>query len=155
MPDQIDAATDLSKQHLAIFDTLDFEVFSKQEWARFHESHSQDVIVHWPDGHVTNGLDKHIEDMKSMFLYAPDTRITVHHVRLATGTWTSVIGVMEGSFTDPMLMPDGKIVQPTGKAFKLPMCTIAHWTNGVLDQEYLFGITRRTTARWALNNGTP
>jgi hypothetical protein len=46
---------------------------------------------------------------------------------------------MEGTFTKPMTMPDGKVIEPTEKAFKLPMCTVAHWTsNGTLDEEYLF-----------------
>lgn len=33
---------------------------------------------------------------------------------------------------------EGKTIQPTGKAFKIPMCTVGHWTNGVMDMEWLF-----------------
>ena len=54
------------------------------------------------------------------------------------GDWTSVIGVMEGTFTKPMPIGAGKFIQPTGKAFKLMMCTVGHWVNGVMDEEYLF-----------------
>jgi len=60
-------------KHLETFDTLDYVVFSNQDWVRLHESHAQDVIVNWPDGHHTNGINKHIEDLKAMFVYAPDT----------------------------------------------------------------------------------
>jgi predicted ester cyclase len=87
---------------------------------------------------VTHGIDKHIEDLKAMFVYAPDTRIQVHSVKIAQGEWTSVVGVMEGTFTKPMPTGDGKAIAPTGKAFKLNMCTVGHWVNGVMDQEYLF-----------------
>jgi hypothetical protein len=45
---------------------------------------------------------------------------------------------MEGTFTKPMHTPDGKSIPPTGKAFTLPMATIGHWKNGVMDEEYLF-----------------
>ncbi|MEO8700845.1 MAG: ester cyclase [Kofleriaceae bacterium] len=124
--------------HLAIFDTLDFDVFSHQKWDRLQESHSDDIVVHWPDGHETKGIAKHIEDLKAMFVYAPNTRIEVHPVKFGTGEWTSVYGVMEGTFTAPMPIGDGKSIPPTGKSFKLPMATIGHWKNGVMDEEYLF-----------------
>jgi hypothetical protein len=125
-------------KHIAIFDTLDYEVFTGQQWARLHESHSKDVIVHWPDGHQTEGIEKHIEDLKAMFVYAPDTRIKVHTVKIGQGEWTAVIGIMEGTFTQPMPTPDGKTIPPTGKPFKITMCTVGHWKDGVMNEEYLF-----------------
>ena len=131
-------AEQVAKTHLGTFDTLDYVVFTNQEWVRLHESHSHDVIVHWPDGHQTNGIEKHIEDLKAMFVYAPDTRIKVHPVKIASGEWTSVIGVMEGTFTKPMPTADGKTIEPTGKAYKITMCTVGHWKDGVMDEEYLF-----------------
>lgn len=131
-------AEKLAKTHLATFDTLDFDVFSNQKWDRLKESHAKDIVVYWPDGHQTKGIEQHIEDLKAMFVYAPDTRIKEHPVKIGSGEWTSVIGVMEGTFTKPMPMPDGKMVQPTGKPFKLRMVTVGHWKNGVMDEEYLF-----------------
>ncbi len=127
------------KEHLAKFDDLDFNVFSNQKWDELKRTHTQDVKVHWPDGHVTNGIDKHIADLKYMFTYAPDTRIKEHPIKIGQGEWTAVYGIMEGTFTKPMTTPDGKVIQPTGKSFKLPMATIAHWTkSGQFDEEYLF-----------------
>ena len=128
----------LATEHIKTFDNLDFDVFTNQKWDRLKESHSQDVIVHWPDGHKTEGIERHIEDLKAMFVYAPDTRIQEHPIRIASGEWTSVIGVMEGTFTNPMPIGDGKTIPPTGKAFKLVMCTVGHWKDGVMDEEYLF-----------------
>ncbi|HSF27854.1 MAG TPA: ester cyclase [Nitrosopumilaceae archaeon] len=128
----------LASEHIKTFDNLDFDVFTNQKWERLKESHSENVIVHWPDGHQTEGIERHIEDLKSMFVYAPDTRIQEHPVRIASGEWTSVIGVMEGTFTEPMPLPDGSSIPPTGKAFKLVMCTVGHWKDGVMDEEYLF-----------------
>ena len=79
-------------QHIATFDDLDFNVFTHQKWDEFKKSRSKDVVVHWPDGHRTKGIEKHIEDMKAMFVYAPDTRILVRPVKFGSGPWTSVIG---------------------------------------------------------------
>jgi predicted ester cyclase len=128
----------LTAKHLKTFDELDFVVFTNQEWTRLHESHSKDVKVNWPDGHSTNGIDKHIEDLKAMFVYAPDTNIKVHPVKIGSGEWTSVIGVMAGTFTKPMPIGNGKFIQPTGKKYSINMCTVGHWKNGVMIEEWLF-----------------
>jgi len=128
----------LSMQHLETFDELDFDVFTNQKWDRLKESHSKDIIVHWPDGSQTEGIERHIEDLKAMFVFAPDTRIQEHSVKITSGEWTSVIGVIEGTFTEPMPQPDGNTIPPTGKSFKLTMNTVGNWENGVMVEEYLF-----------------
>jgi hypothetical protein len=125
--------------NLQKFDTLDYTVFSNQEWERFHESHAKDIKVFWPDGHMTTGLEKHIEDMKALFVYAPDTRIKQHPIRFGSGNMTAVTGVFQGTFTKPMPIGNGKFVQPTGKAFNMPMCTIGIWDpDGTMTEEHLF-----------------
>ncbi len=131
-------AEEIANSLLAKFDKLDFDVFTNQKWDRLQESHSPDVTVHWPDGHVTHGIDQHIADLKAMFVYAPDTRIREHPVKIASGDWTSVIGIMEGTFTKPMPIGEGKTIAPTGQAYKIVMCTVGHWKNGAMDEEYLF-----------------
>ena len=125
-------------KNLQTFDTLDFTVFSNQQWVRLHESHAKDIKVNWPDGHFTLGIDRHIADLKAMFVYAPDTKIKIHPVRFGSGYMTCVSGVMTGSFTVPMPIGEGKFIQPTGKSFSLPMCTVGIWKNGVMIEEYLF-----------------
>ena len=124
--------------NLANFDDLDFRVFTGQRWDELSKSHAANIVVHWPDGHTTTGIEKHVEDLKWLFTYAPDTRIQEHPVKIADGEWTAVTGWFEGTFTQPMILPDGTVIQPTGKAFRLPMCTVGHWSNGVMDEEYLY-----------------
>jgi hypothetical protein len=124
--------------NLKEFDTLDFDVFSNQKWDRLHESHSKDIVVTWPDGHETKGIDKHIDDLKALFVFAPDIAIKTHPIRFGSGSWTAVTGVMTGTFTKPMPLPDGKSIDPTGKRFAIGMATIGHWKNGSMDHEWLF-----------------
>ena len=124
--------------NIATFDTLDFDVFTHQKWDRLKESHAPDILVHWPDGHTTRGLERHTEDLKAMFVYAPDTRISAHPVKFGQGEWTAVIGVMEGTFTRPMPTGNGKTIAPTGKSFKLTMATVGHWKGSTMNEEYLF-----------------
>ncbi|MBK9248307.1 MAG: ester cyclase [Ignavibacteria bacterium] len=125
-------------KNLATFDTLDFTVFSNQDWARLHESHSKDVKVNWPDGHSTVGIDRHIADLKQMFVYAPNTNIQLHPVRFGSGNMTCVTGIMSGTFSSPMPTGKGTMIQSTGKLFSIPMCTVAMWKNGVIIEEHLF-----------------
>jgi hypothetical protein len=128
------------EKNLQTFDTLDYTIFSNQQWLRLHESHAKDIKVNWPDGHSTTGIDRHIADLSAMFVYAPDTRIKQHPIRFgsSTGEWTAVTGVFEGTFTRPMPIGGGKFIKPTGKSFKMPMCTIGHWKDGVMIEESLF-----------------
>ena len=126
------------ERNLKVFDVLDFDVFSNQKWDRLGESHAQDIVVTWPDGHETRGLQQHIEDLKALFVYAPDIQIKTHPIRFGSGSFTSVTGVMTGTFTRPMPIGNGQVIQPTGKHFALPMATIGHWVDGRMDHEWLF-----------------
>ena len=132
------AAERLAAEHIAKYRTADFDVFPGQQWDRIQESHAKNVIVHWPDGRQTDGIQAHIDDLKAFFVYAPDTRVSTHKVEVATAEWSSIVGVMEGTFTQPMPTPDGKTIAPTGKAYKVVFSAVDHWKDGVIDEEYLF-----------------
>jgi hypothetical protein len=106
--------------------------------------------VHFPDGHYTDGIDRHIADMAAWFQWAPDLRIDAHPLRLAKDNLTAVTGVLKGTFSKPM--PDGKggTIAPTGQAFAIDMVTMgsgtarARWTRSSSS-----GTTRPSTPRWA------
>jgi hypothetical protein len=128
-------------RNLANFDDLDFHVYTGQQWENFHRSHGKDIVVHYPDGHTTKGIPDHVKELKFMWTFAPDNRITEHPIRFGTSDalWTAVAGFLDGTFTKPMVLPNGTVIQPTGKAYHLAMATIGHWTKeGVMDEEYLF-----------------
>ncbi|TXH66127.1 MAG: hypothetical protein E6Q88_12650 [Lysobacteraceae bacterium] len=128
-------------RNLANFDDLDFRVYTGRQWQDLHKSHTEEVVVHWPDGRATQGIDRHIDDLKHMWTFAPDNRIREHPVRFGTadGEWTAVMGWLEGTFTRPMVLADGKTVPASGKAYRIPMVTIGHWNKaGIMFEEYLF-----------------
>ena len=135
---QGDRQSDQCAARLATFDTLDFDVFSNQKWDRLSESHAANITVSWPDGHDTRGLQVHTSDLAAMFVYAPDTRIKEHPIRVCSGDYTAVMGIMTGTFTRSMPLGGGKTMAPTGKSFRLPMATIGHWTGNTMDHEWLF-----------------
>lgn len=125
-------------RNLQTFDELDFVHYSGQQWDHFHRSHAQNILVHYPDGSTTTGLDAHLAALKPQFEFAPDTRIKLHPIKVAQGNLTAVTGVMEGTFTRPMALADGTTLAPTHKPFKLDMATFGRWENGVMVEEWLF-----------------
>ena len=107
------------EDRLKVFDTLDFDVFSNQKWDRLRESHAEDIVVTWPDGHETKGIAKHIEDLKALFVFAPDIQIKEHPIRFGSGTWTAVTGVMTGTFSKPMPIADVNLFRRPANASRL------------------------------------
>jgi len=130
----------MTEMRLVRFDSLDFEFYSKQDWNNFNISHADDIKVYYPDGGITTGLyPQHIDMLTPMFSFAPDTKIKNHPVKFGSGEWTCVIGEMEGTFSKPMPIGNGKTIPPTNKKFKLSMATIGHWgPDGKMTEEYLF-----------------
>jgi len=41
-----------------------------------------------------------------------------------------------GTFTGEMILPDGKVITPTGKAFDLDFATTAKWEGNLLIEEF-------------------
>ncbi|MFZ0281521.1 MAG: ester cyclase [Bacteroidales bacterium] len=129
----------ITEMRLVRFDSLDFYIYNNQRWDDFDISHDENIIVHYPDGTTTVGLTPlHLESMKPIFRFAPDTKIVSHPLKFGSGNLTTVIGEMEGTFSKPMVLADGRTIPPTGKKFKLKMCTVGRWDGGKLVEEYLF-----------------
>ncbi|PUZ29415.1 polyketide cyclase [Chitinophaga parva] len=129
----------LTQERLRRFDTLDFQFYSNQMWDSLSVSHDPNIKVYYPDGTVSTGLfPQHTDLLKGQFVFAPDTRITSHPVKFGSGDYTCVIGEMEGTFSKPMPVGNGKTIPPTGKKFKISMCTVGHWRDGKMIEEYLF-----------------
>lgn len=131
--------TDGERANLDMFDTMDFQVFSKADWARLAESHAPHVRCYWPDGHFTDGIDQHIADLKALFAWSPDCHIAVHPIRVAKDNLTAVTGVLKGTFSQPMADGSGGVIAPTGNAYAINMCTVGIWNpQGRMDEEFLF-----------------
>lgn len=130
---------DQVQANLKRFDRLDFEAYSERKNMKlFREIHCPDVKVVFPDGRATHGIDQHVTDIDGLFNGTPDSRITAHPIAFGSGEWTVTTGVMEATFSEPMKLPDGQTIAPTGKKVKMPMATIAKWKKGCIAEEHLF-----------------
>ena len=96
------------------------------------------MVVQWHNGQVTTGIEKHIDDLKAMFVYAPNTQIKQHPLRFGSANYTAVTGITTGTFSKPMPIGNGKFIQPTGKSFSLTTCKIGIWKDAAMSEEYLY-----------------
>jgi len=124
--------------HLDLFDQLDFEAYSKQNWDLFRKIHCDDVVVSDSMGNHTEGIDAHVAAMQQTFTWAPDAKVTAHPIKIGQGDYTAVTGQTHLTFTQPMVYPGGVSVPPTGKSSEGPMATIAHWRGNCIAEEQLF-----------------
>jgi len=76
---------------------------------------------------MRQGIDAHIEDLKRLFVYAPDTRIKEHPIKFGSGNYTLVTGVFEGTFTKPLPMGNGKFIH---QLERLSKCQWPRWAFG-------------------------
>lgn len=125
--------------NLKRFDRLDFDAYShRKDMKLFEEIHCSDVKVVFPDGRTTHGIEQHMKDIEGLFNGTPDSRVTAHPIAFGSGDWTAATGVLEATFSEPMQLPNGSSIPPTGKKVKLNMATIAKWKNGCIAEEHLF-----------------
>ncbi|MEW8192564.1 MAG: ester cyclase [Candidatus Thiodiazotropha sp.] len=124
-------------RHLEIFDELDLVAFNSRDMKRIGEIHADNVVVHNPDGTQTSPFPPHAEELQFLF----DTfefKVTDHIVGFGHGEWTAGISISEGRWVKPITLPDGTVLQPTGKTVSLKIATIARWENNRIAEEYLF-----------------
>lgn len=63
--------------------------------------------------------------MEFVFIYAPDVQILEYPITFGKGPWATGIGVVGDTFTEPMIFPDGTIIESTDEKFKYTMLIIA------------------------------
>lgn len=126
-----------TKRHLELYDELDLVAFNNRDMKRLAELHAEDVIVYNPDGKVTTPYEPHEGEL--MFLFeAFDLMIPEHPIGFGYGEWTAGIANVEGKWVNPITLPDGTVLEPTGKTVRLKVATIARWENERIAEEYLF-----------------
>ncbi len=114
------------------YNSRDFDLFLGQR-------HSEDVVVHYIGAPSTVGQAPHGADMQVWIDAFPDVRVhnDPYDVQFGQGEWTVALGKLSGTFTQPMTVPGGTVIPPTGKAFTSFFTTIAHWRNERMVDEYV------------------
>jgi outer membrane murein-binding lipoprotein Lpp len=127
-----------TENHLKIFDELDLVAFNNRDMARIKQIHAEDVKVYNPDGTITTPMTPYHADELQFLFDTFDFKVADHIVGFGYGEWTAGISISEGKWVKPLTMPDGTVLQPTGKTLRIKIATIARWENSRIAEEYLF-----------------
>lgn len=129
----------LVAKNLELFDELDLKAFNNRDMKRIAEIHMPDVRVFNTNNTLTEGFDpKHKEELLWLFNSFSDFDIYEHPIGFGAGDWTAGVSKSRGTFDRPIKLPNGKVIQPTGKKFDVRIATIALWKDGRIVEEYLF-----------------
>jgi hypothetical protein len=128
-----------AEENLRLMKTLD-DSWNSQDLTVFRKRHAKNCIIRWPNQPPTHGIEAHEQEALSFFKTFPDQHLAnnPYKTMIAQGDWTCTIAEFTGTMKGPMTLPDGKVIQPTNKSFKVDFCTVAHWKNGEIVEENLF-----------------
>src|SRR6202521_2201593 len=106
------------------------DAFNSRDVAAMNAAHHPDIIAHVmgiPDPIL--GRVAHAAMIQQMIRMFPD--IHVHNdpypIQFGSGDWITVITRATGTFTGEMILPDGKVIAPTGKSFDLEFGQTTKW----------------------------
>jgi ketosteroid isomerase-like protein len=106
------------------------DAFNDRDFEAMNAVHHPDMIAY-----VTGNADPiygraaHAATVQQMFRIFPDVHVDndPYPVQFGSGDWITVITRTTGTFTGEMVLPDGTVVLPTGKAFDLDFGQTSKW----------------------------
>lgn len=128
------------EENLRLMKTLD-DAWNSQDWETFNKRHADNVEVFWPgQPEPTKGIHAHHLEHVEFFKTFPDNHVAKNPYKIlfGHGDYTCSVADFTGTMKGPMMGPDGKLIPPTNKKFKVEFCTVAHWKDGKIVEEKLF-----------------
>ena len=117
------------------------EAWNARDWDTFDAYHDQsDVVVYWPgrESTPTLGGPDHRAESERFCAAFPDNKVKhPYDILFGEGEYTAFLAPFTGTFTERLELPDGTVIEPTGKSFEVMFSTIAHWRDGLIVEEYL------------------
>ncbi len=111
------------------------DAFNARDFAGVDAVHHPDMVAH-----ITGvpepiyGREPHSAAMAQLLRMFPD--IYVHSdpypIQFGRGDWITVVTNVTGTFTGEMVLPDGKVIAPTGKAFDVEFAQTTKWVGDQL-----------------------
>jgi SnoaL-like polyketide cyclase len=117
------------------------DAFNSRDFAAMKAAHHPDMIAHITgSAEPIRGQPAHAAAMEEMIRLFPDVYVynDPYLIQFGSGDWITVITRTTGTFTGEMILPDGKVIAPTGKAFDLNFATTAKWEGDLLIEEFAF-----------------
>lgn len=98
--------------------------------------------LHAPDGvfffTIPGGANQqdHLQEMRNFLEAFPDHQIEMPHLVLfGQGDMITAVSRSSGTHTAPFTLPDGRVIEPTGRVVNMVMTTVARVENGQFVEE--------------------
>ena len=105
------------------------EAFNARDFALVDTVHHPQMVAHITgNAQPIYGSVKHGEAMQQMLRIFPDMHVqTPYPVQLGSGDWITVVSRATGTFTGEIVLPNGKVIPPTGKKFDVDLAQTTKW----------------------------
>ncbi len=111
------------------------DAFNSHDFAAMNAVHHPDMIAHMPGSpEPIHGRAAHTAAMQQFFRIFPDVHVynAPYPIQFGSGDWITVVTRATGTFTGEMILPDGKVIAPTGKAFDVEFGQTVKWDGDLL-----------------------
>jgi SnoaL-like polyketide cyclase len=115
--------------HLLELMTKGDDAFNARDWEAVDAVHHPDMVAHITGlAEPIYGSEAHSAAMRQFLRSFPDMHVnTPYPIQFGDGDWITVVTNVTGTFTGEMVLPDGKVIAPTGKAFDLEFGQTTKW----------------------------
>ena len=105
------------------------DAFNARDWEAVDAVHHPDMVAHITGlAEPIYGSQAHSAAMQQFLLIFPDMHVsTPYPIQFGSGDWITVVTNVTGTFTGEMILPDGGVIAPTGKAFDLEFGQTTKW----------------------------
>jgi hypothetical protein len=115
--------------HLLELMTNGDDAFNARDWEAVDTVHHPDMVAHITGlAEPIYGSEAHSAAMRQFLQSFPDMHVnTPYPIQFGDGDWITVVTNVTGTFTGGLVLPDGKVIAPTGKAFDLEFGQTTKW----------------------------
>ena len=126
------------KENLALMRAAD-ESMNARDWETFRKVHAKNVYVTSPDSpKPQENMDLHLSVVKAFTDAFPDHKIQLPYKAVfGSGEYICAVHENGGTFTEPWHLPNGQVIQPTGKKYTMTMVTVGKAKDGELKEEMI------------------
>ena len=110
------------------------DAFNARDFAAVDAVHHPNMVAHITGNpQPIYGSVAHAAAMQQMLRIFPDMHVhTPYAIQFGNGDWITVVTRATGTFTGEMVLPNGKVIAPTGKAFDVDFGQTVKWDNDLL-----------------------
>jgi SnoaL-like polyketide cyclase len=121
--------TDTRTAHLLELMTRGDDAFNARDWEAVDAVHHPDMVAHITGlAEPIYGSEGHSAAMQKFLRSFPDMHVnTPYPIQFGSGEWITVVTNATGTFTGEMVLPDGNVITPTGKAFDVEFGQTTKW----------------------------